>query len=155
MCLHTPQSTLGEIKHSMDSLFPSKGLMVTMATASKNSIICSSIHAGAVDRMVINIPISRLNWIFKQHCGEKGYLKIAPTLISEDVSSEKPHLVHILSHIQGDFFLIFSFSLTTSTEHWRNIRDNAVFYDLLISLQNSRKQPLPQNRAGHWVWVQI
>lgn len=37
------------------------GLMVTMATASKNSIICSSIHAGTVDRMVINIPISSLN----------------------------------------------------------------------------------------------
>ena len=55
-----------------------KGLMVTMATISKNSIICSSIHAGPVGRMVINIPISSLSWIFKQHCWEKGCLKIAP-----------------------------------------------------------------------------
>lgn len=44
-----------------DRLFQGKGLMVTMATASKNSIIGSSIHAGALDRMVINIPISSLS----------------------------------------------------------------------------------------------
>lgn len=54
-------SALGEQSIPLIDSSKAKGLMVTMATASKNSIICSSIHAGAVDRMVINIPISSLS----------------------------------------------------------------------------------------------
>lgn len=47
-------------------------------TASKNRIIiCNSTHAVAVDRMVINISISSLSWIFKQHYRDSSWLKIA------------------------------------------------------------------------------
>lgn len=46
--------------------------------ASKNRIIiCNSTHAVAVDRMVINISISSLSWIFKQHYRDSSWLKIA------------------------------------------------------------------------------
>lgn len=46
--------------------------------ASKNRIIiCNSTHAVAVDRMVINISISSLSWIFKQHYRDSSRLKIA------------------------------------------------------------------------------
>lgn len=96
----------GRTKQTVWKTPPRQRVNGNHGNASKNSIIRSSIHAGAADRMVINIPISSLSWIFKQHCWEKGCLKIAPhDRIWRRVLRNTASRAHI--HTRKERFLIF------------------------------------------------
>lgn len=96
----------GRTKQTVWKTPPRQRVNGNHGNASKNSIIRSSIHAGAADRMVINIPISSLSWIFKQHCWEKGCLKIAlHDRIWRRVLRNTASRAHI--HTRKERFLIF------------------------------------------------
>lgn len=106
-------------------------------TASKNRIIiCNSTHAVAVDRMVINISISSLSWIFKQHYRDSSWLKIAWqyciwTLV----------LTNTLSHTQSEFqFLSARGWKRTSVAHRRQTEWHFLTSLLPVTLQIKAQQ---------------